>query len=480
MPLQADYTASNGRPVNMRIRTSIVIGAAIFALCAATAFGDAIDSCQPGIALTSFLDPAEAPQAGDVQFQSELPAPITSGGPEITVNEDQEADNPGDGKCIWLGKDPQAKIDPGLSWDLDSGGFMFNGHQPKSHFNGPVTYSDRDQGQFDQLYMVGGIGAGDQDAGWFSTFRYDLMFGNDYFFTTAAGLDGSSRGNRPKWYTDDAFRYGWSMPQLFLQVGYTNLNVKFGHFYSPVGYEVAPSAGDFFITHSYAFQYGEPTTQTGMLVSNSFDDCWSWTTGIAGGWDTFDANTRPAFVGGVTYKVRDRGSVAFTLVTGDDSTLNLPGIGPFANRTMYSLVGIANLSSRLTYVFQHDLGLQQDAATLQGTDQAEWYGINQYLFYRLHECLTFGARFEWFRDDDGFNVTGLRPGNPLAGNFFAGNFYETALGLNYMPYHCMTIRPEVRYDSFNPSSGTIGSQNPFDDNTSKYQILYGVDVVLHY
>lgn len=43
--------------------------------------------------------------------------------------------------------------------------------------------------------------------------------------------------------------------------------------------------------------------------------------------------------------------------------MNLRGMGPFANRTMYSLVGIANLSSRLTYVLQHDLGLQQEAAT---------------------------------------------------------------------------------------------------------------------
>jgi hypothetical protein len=82
--------------------------------------------------------------------------------------------------------------------------------------------------------------------------------------------------------------------------------------------------------------------------------------------------------------------------------------------------------------------------------------------------------------DDGFNVTGLRPGNPLMGNFFAGNFYETAVGLNFTPCNCLTFRPEVRYDWFNPSSRTIGSQNPFDDNTSKNQILYGIDAILHY
>ena len=67
--------------------------------------------------------------------------------------------------------------------------------------------------------------------------------------------------------------------------------------------------------------------------------------------------------------------------------------------------------------------MQQDAATLQWhPTTAEWYGINQYLFYKLNCCWTAGSRFEWFRDDDGFVVTGLRPGNPLVGNFFARQF----------------------------------------------------------
>ena len=356
---------------------------------------------------------------------------------------------------------------------------MFNGDHPKSKFNGPVTYDDRDDGQFNQLYMVSGFSIGDE-CGWFCASRYDLMFGNDYFFTTAAGLDGTGHGNRPRWYTDDSFRYGWSMPQLFMEVGYDDLDAKFGHFYSPIGYENAPAEDNFFVTKSYAFQYGEPTTQTGLLIEKTFDECWSWACGVVGGWDTFNADTRATFIGGVTYRFNDLGSVAFTVNAGEDSTVNQPGVGPFANRAMYSLVGIANLSSRLTYVLQHDLGVQRNASTLQGVDQAEWYGLNQYLYYRLHDCWTLGARFEWFHDDDGFNVTGLRPGNPLVGNFFAGNFYESSLGLNYLPCAGLTIRSEVRYDSFTPSSRVIGSQNPFDDNTSKSQILYGLDAILHY
>jgi hypothetical protein len=451
----------------------------LIALIAVGAFGEAVDSPRGEVATDAWLDDPRIASNNDIQFQSDSPPPADESN-EVNLAPWNCQSSESDGKFVFLDQPRPDEIPKSLGVSLDSGGVMFNGHHPRSHFNGPVTFTDRDQGQFDQLYMGGVVATGDKEAGWYAIFRDDLVFGNDFFFTTAAGLDGDNRGNRPRWYTDDAKRYGWSLPQLCLDVGYYNLNIKFGHFYSPVGYESAPSASNFFVTHSYTFEYGEPTTQTGILVTDQVSDNLSTTTGIVGGWDTFDADTRAAAVGGVTYRIEDAGSVSFTLISGDDSTTNQPGIGPFAQRTMYSLVAISHFSDCLTYIFQHDLGIQHGAATLQGTDQAEWYGINQYLFYKIHECCMLGARFEWFRDDDGFNVTGSRPGNPLIGEFFAGNFYETSLGLNYTPWQSMTIRPEVRYDWFQPSSRTVGSQNPFDDNTSKHQILYGIDAVLHY
>lgn len=367
-----------------------------------------------------------------------------------------------------------------MTGSFDSGGIMFNTRNPRSHFNGPATFADRDNGQLDEIYSAGGFAFGTDGDGWSGGLRYDLLFGSDYYFATAAGLDGRPRGNKPRWNTDDGYRYGWSMPQLFGQINYDNLDFKVGHFYTPIGYESAEQSHNFFTTRSYAFQYGEPKTHTGVMFSDMITDNWTEVTGIVGGWDTFDADDRPALLEGITYHVSNQGSLALTLITGDDSTTNQPGIGPFANRTMYSLIGIANLSDRFSYVFQHDLGLQQNAATLQGRALAEWYGINQYLFYQLSDCCMIGARFEWFRDDDGFNVTGLRPGNPLVGNFFAGNFYETSIGLNYRCGTAWTLRPEVRYDSFSPTNRNIGSQNPFDDNTSKYQILFGIDAVAAY
>ncbi len=79
--------------------------------------------------------------------------------------------------------------------------------------------------------------------------------------------------------------------------------------------------------------------------------------------------------------------------------------------------------------------------------------------------------------EDGFAVTGLRPGNPMVGNFFGGNFYETSLGFNYKPNGNLTIRPECRYDVFQSDNANVGSQDPFNDNTAKNQFLLGIDAI---
>src|SRR5262249_9155948 len=162
--------------------------------------------------------------------------------------------------------------------------------------------------------------------------------------------------------------------QAYVEIDCNQLKVKVGHFYSPLDYESAMAKDNFFVTHSYAFQYGEPTTQTGVLATKPINSWLSWTAGGVSGWREFN-DERAQVVGGLTYNDRDCENLSIMVVTGDDSTIFLPGIGPYANRTMYSVVSQTLLTERCTYVLQHDLGVQQDAATLQGTARAEWYGV---------------------------------------------------------------------------------------------------------
>lgn len=357
-----------------------------------------------------------------------------------------------------------------------NGGVMANATNPPSHFNGPVTFPDRNQAQFNQMYLIAQRTAACDNCGWFVGGRVDLLYGSDYVFTTAAGLDGTPAGNIPQWGN---FNYGLAMPQLYAEVAYDDIKVKLGHFYTIIGNESVMARNNFFYTHSYAFQYGQPITHTGALATRTVGN-WSWAAGLVGGWNTFNTNDRANFLGGLSYSDEDWGTFSGSIISGSESTVNLPGIAPFANRTMSNLIWTRNLGANSSYLIQFDYGVQQQAATLTGTGTARWCGINQQLLYRLNDRWTAGGRFEWFRDSDGFNVTGLRPANPLVGNFFAGDFYALAVGLNYQPSSNLLIRPELRYDWFNASSAAVGSQNPFNDTTSSTQFLFGLDAIYQF
>ncbi|HEY2826184.1 MAG TPA: outer membrane beta-barrel protein [Pirellulales bacterium] len=358
-------------------------------------------------------------------------------------------------------------------------GIMGNGRNTADNFNGPLTFPDRNgEGQANQIWLSFDSSAPCDNCGWFVGGHVDYFFGSDFFFTTAAGLDGTPNGNVPRWNTDSRSLYGFAMPQLYVETDYNDLKIKWGHFFTILGYEVVPAVGNFFYSHAYVMQYGEPFTYTGFLATKPMGN-WTWAGGLVAGWNTFDTNDRAAWLGGVTYADQDWGSLGFSIITGDDSESNQPGVGPFASRTLYSLVWSRNFTDRFTYVLQHDLGEQNNAQTPRGGG-AQWFGINQYLFYKLNCCWTAGLRAEWFRDDDGFVVTGLRPGNAIDGASFPGDFYEITAGLNYKPNGNLAVRPEIRWDWYNGQpnqNSAVSVTSPYDAGTRNSQLTFGIDMV---
>jgi hypothetical protein len=361
------------------------------------------------------------------------------------------------------------------------GGIMGNSRDTADRFNGPLTFPDRNgEGQLNQLWLSLDRSAPKDNCGWYLGGHVDYFYGSDYFFTTAAGLDGTRDGNVPRWDNNN-FLYGSAMPQLYVEATLdTDFKLKFGHFFTIIGYEVVPAIGNFFYSHAYTMQYGEPFTHTGIMASKTNED-WTYYAGITNGWDTFSADSRANFLGGVTYTDKDWGSLAFAITVGDNPTSGGPGVPPFADRTMYSIVWSRTLTSRLTYVLQHDYGIQDDLG--QSGNSADWYGINQYAFYKLNCCWSAGMRVEWFRDDDGARVTGLRPGNAIAGASFPGNFYELTLGLNYKPNGNFAIRPEVRwdwYEGLNNQNQAVAASLPYDAGTRSNQFTFGLDLIYQF
>lgn len=358
--------------------------------------------------------------------------------------------------------DRRSLLDPSFLRDrgIRLGGWIDQGlsvvaNMPADRFNGPVTFNDRDgEYQMNQFWLFAEREIENGGSGWDVGGRVDLVYGTDARFTqTVDGLESD-------WNQTERF-YQVALPQLYLDVAYNDLTVRMGHFFTTIGYEVVPAPENFFYSHAYTMQYGEPFTHTGILAMYDLNDRLSFSAGLHRGNDQFDDTDgldSLGFLGGVGWTNYDENlSINFAISASED--------GPGVDTTIYSLVGTCRLTEKLNYVIQHDYGRQN--VYQQGG--ADWYGINQYLFYDINNRWDAGLRVEWFRDANGVRVTpNTAPGVPPG---LAGNFYELTAGLNWKPHANVSVRPEARWDWHD------GAGLPYDTGNRNNQFLFGCDLI---
>ncbi len=352
---------------------------------------------------------------------------------------------------------------------VDFGGWIEAGaavvaNRPVDRYNGVVTFADRNaEPQLNQLWFFLDKPTENNGCGWAWGGHVDFLFGTDARFTEA--IDGLESD----WNQTHPF-YQVAMPQFYLDIAYNDWLLRMGHFYTILGYEVVQAPENFFYTHAYTMQYGEPFTHTGMLLSRKLNDQWAFSVGLHRGNDQFDdtdGQDAIGFLGGANWTSRnERLGLAFALSADE--------FGPQTQRVIFSTVATWNISSRSQYVFQWDWGNAEDA---NGID-SQWYGINQYFFYTINPCWKFGTRLEWFRDSDGTRVTGIGVGNQVAGASFPGDFYEISVGLNWSPNANILVRPELRWDWYD-SDGSVATL-PYDSGDRDDQFLFGCDFILKF
>jgi hypothetical protein len=425
----------------------------------------------PGSAFLSLA----VPGTDAVEPTSEpLTAPAKEGEPAAgekseTDDQSQNADKEQPGPKPWRIPQPAFLSAHGITlggW-VDQG-FTVNNWRSPDGFNGVVGFPDRNHEYLlDQLnlYLKRDVDTTKHDWDWGG--RVDVMFGTDARFLQALGLE-------TNW--GQTGLYELALPQFYGEVAHEDLTYRIGHFYTPLGYEVCAAPENFFYTHCYTTLYGEPFTHTGMTWTYKFCDQFSGMAGLTSGNDRFvfsDEGERASFLGGGAWTSSDKKvSLAF-YVTGaaNEIVANPFEVAPSdqTNGFIYSLVARFTPDDKWTYIFQHDYGQTTSNLT------ASWYGINQYLLYKVSDQWSLGTRIEWFRDNNGVRVTGLDPANAVAGQSFAGDFYELTFGANWRPGANWLLRPEVRYDWTNVSNPN-GLQ-PFDAGRKPDQFLFGVDVI---
>ncbi len=401
-----------------------------------------------------------------------------------------------------------------------NGGATFNPSHSTNGYNGPVTPGDRaNQAQMNQFNIFLQRAVVMEGKSWDLGFRTDFMFGTDSIFTQANGNppydenSGAAIPNRGTWDLDlccnSSRSYGIALPQAFVEVYAPigrGLNVKVGHFYTPIGYEPVPAPDNFFYSNVYTMQYGEPFTHTGVLTNYTINKNLTFmsggTTGSGtGGWD-----------GNFNRQMDNWGGIGGLTWTSDDkrSSANISGTGSTTSSRsnnfwgMYSIVLKHMITPKTHFILQHDHGYADGVLIANNTKEAQWYGINTHMYYDVLPDFSVGVRGEWFRDRDGFRV--WNPGRVFAatnivngiGSSYAvpggqplalsqpADYYAVTIGANWKPAKRMKIeskalqqfnvRPNIRYDRADGLNNV--AYMPFGGGTSKDQVLFSMDFML--
>jgi len=264
-------------------------------------------------------------------------------------------------------------------------------------------------------------------------FRADFIYGTDAQKTQSF--------SNPTNSFDEGFDhgvYGWAIPQLYGEVAMGDLSVKVGHFFTLAGYEVIPATGNFFYSHALTMFNSEPFTHTGVLGTYTGFENMTLYGGWTLGWDTgFDqVQSGNSYLGGFAVNLLDSVSLNVINTYGNFGKISAPGAN---SDYSHSIVIDVTMTDRVNYVFQTDyLGIEGPG----GVGITETLGINQYLFYKYSDIVSFGTRLEWWRNDGVSNN-------------------EITTGANVKLLNNLVIRPEVRKD-WVPATGFDEDMFAFD------------------
>ncbi len=141
---------------------------------------------------------------------------------------------------------------------------------------------------------------------------------------------------------DSSRFYGLDIAQMYAEFGNKKASIKVGHFYTIIGYEVVTAPDNFFYTHAYTMQYGEPFTHTGALATYNANDQLSLFGGVTNGWDNFeDVNGKQSILLGATFTATDKQSSlhrCFALRQRRSDLGTLDTVAPLDDRSIASTV----------------------------------------------------------------------------------------------------------------------------------------------
>ncbi|MEL6897721.1 MAG: outer membrane beta-barrel protein, partial [Planctomycetota bacterium] len=198
-----------------------------------------------------------------------------------------------------------------LGNNLSAGGWVQLGYHSDGAANGLRFNTRPDELQLQQswLYVQKEL---DTSCGFDIGGRFDYVYGTDAPNTQAFGIANNHWDNQ--W--DNGNDYGHAIPQVYGEVGYGDVSVKLGKFYTTIGYEVVTAPDNFFYSHAYTFNNTEPFTHTGALATYDAGNGYSVWGGYVFGWDSGFEDNGDSFLGGASVDLTDDVTLIYSLVGG--------------------------------------------------------------------------------------------------------------------------------------------------------------------
>ncbi|MDE7548664.1 outer membrane beta-barrel protein [Acetobacter fabarum] len=329
-------------------------------------------------------------------------------------------------------------------------------------------------------------------------FVFEVLYGSDARFNPTIGMgDGNLTGI-----------YQWAPTQAHIDahlpwLSKGGIDLQIGQQYGIQGFEGTDALGRPFYSYNYSSDYIVPFETVGVLATWHITDTVAWVMGVnAGNSTTFGGaknNKRPKGYFGVQLTGLAGGNLDVAAIAYLGPQQNVHAIGNLANQKMeyigdflatYKLNDTTSITLNGTYY--HDDYSRDDV-----------YGVTTYFAHDFFPSLTFNARGEIFRDNNGqlvgTNTSPMSYVNELRGRSYPydqapGTTYgELTVGVTYrpeflkLPRGSFSLRPEVRLDKslngthpFNRVSPTSDPNINFANNGTNNMFWFSCDAIWSY
>ena len=386
-----------------------------------------------------------------------------------------------------------------LSAQLESG-IIANPFRPATGLNWGQLFTDHaNQVQLNQILLTANKPLDPKNSDYQWGFKIQFMYGSDARYTQFLGeLNRVIPDQRNQF---DVVEANIQAHLPWLTEG--GIDVKFGQYPTPLGYETIDPSTNPFYSHSYIFQFGLPFKHTGLLTTTHVNDMLDFYAG-------FDTGTNTTFgpLGDNNGAVGGIGGFNLTFLDGKLTILALTHFGPEDATRVLSPQGV-NANGQWRF-FNDVLMTWKPTDTWTLVTETNWvrddygfvgkpvngFGAAQYVSYALTDTVSLNARAEIWRDDNNFFVAsfpgssdfvkfqqGLSTPNVHAAPGTNTTYGALTLGVTWKPempspVTALLVRPEIRWDHAFTDNKPFNSNPPFNTKGTTNSFTFGADFVL--